>query len=148
MSAHMHYIKNAVLKSSTVIKRDLDECNAEKGENLDPITVDLRELTINFDHTPTVVRRVYLETLDSSSLTSVGWVVNEHMGFCMSCLKTFNLFNRRHHCRACGLLICGECSPSSALLKDFEDIGPQKVCGKCNPNVSLNMYITFPPHPF
>lgn len=140
MSAHMHYIKNAVLKSSAVLKHNLEESNAAGEDEQDPITTDLRELIINFDHTPTMVRRVYLQTSDSSSLTSVGWVINEHIGFCMSCLKSFTLFNRRHHCRACGLLLCSECTPSSSLLQEFEDLGVQRVCGKCNPKVSMYIF--------
>lgn len=140
MSAHMHYIKNAVLKSSEVLKHNLEMSNADGEDEQDPITTDLRELIINFDHTPTMVRRVYLQTSDSSSLTSVGWVINENIGFCMSCLKSFTLFNRRHHCRACGLLLCSECTPTSSLLQEFEDLGVQRVCGKCNPKVNLYVH--------
>lgn len=141
MSAHLHYMKNAVLKSAATLKHDLDASNAAgEDDGLDPTTVDLRELLMNFDHTPTMVRRVYLQTADSSSLTSVGWVINENMNFCLSCMKSFTFFNRRHHCRACGLLVCAECSPTQPLLKDFHDLGGQRVCGKCNPKVSIFAY--------
>ncbi len=38
---------------------------------------------------------------------------------CEICSISFTLFNRRHHCRACGRLVCHSCSPNSVLLKEF-----------------------------
>ena len=136
MSAHQHYIKNAVVKALPTLRHDLDESVANTDELLEPVLLDIRELTSNYDHQPVVVRRVYLETSDSSSLASVGWVINEGLSFCLDCLKEFSLFTRKHHCRACGLLVCAECSSRFATLCDYDELGPQRVCNKCNPKVS------------
>lgn len=35
---------------------------------------------------------------------------------CNICKKSFSLFNRRHHCRVCGLLVCGSCSARKLQL--------------------------------
>lgn len=39
------------------------------------------------------------------------WVQNHEVTECMCCMEsTFSMFNRRHHCRRCGRVICGSCS--------------------------------------
>lgn len=135
MTDHLHYIKNAVLKSLPQLKQDLETSIAGTGDPLGPNTLDVRQASMVFDHTPVVVRRVYIQVNDSSALSSVGWVTNESMNCCMECLKTFSLFTRRHHCRACGAVNCSECSNSWTVLRDFGDLGTVRVCFKCNPKV-------------
>lgn len=39
--------------------------------------------------------------------------------------------NRRHHCRKCGLLVCGECSTKKLLFKSEGKEAPFRVCDKC-----------------
>jgi hypothetical protein len=136
MTAHQHYIKNAVAKALSTLRADLDASIAGRGDSLGPTTLDIREMKMLFDHNPTLVRRVYLETTDSSSLAFVGWVTNESMSHCMECLKSFSLLTRRHHCRACGAMLCSECCRSATCLKDFPELGVQRVCSRCNLNVS------------
>jgi hypothetical protein len=137
MSEHHHYIKNAVLKSFVQLRDDLQNSIAGKSDPLGPNTLDVRQLSIAFDHTPTNVRRVYIQATDSSSLSSVGWVTNESVPVCMDCLRSFSLFTRRHHCRACGAVTCKECCNVWATLKDFEELGKVRVCHRCNPTVSV-----------
>lgn len=39
------------------------------------------------------------------------WVANDEVIECMCCQKTtFSMFNRRHHCRRCGRVVCYYCS--------------------------------------
>ncbi|XP_055335175.1 pleckstrin homology domain-containing family F member 2-like [Paramacrobiotus metropolitanus] len=50
---------------------------------------------------------------------------------CMHCKKTqFTFVNRRHHCRKCGLVVCGNCSNQRAIIVDQGD-KPQRVCAAC-----------------
>lgn len=135
MTEHQHYLKNAVKKSLQALKNDLEMSLAGKGDSLGPTTLDVRQLSMTFDHTPTLVRRVYIQANDSSTMSSIGWVTNESINICMECMKTFSLFTRRHHCRSCGILVCSECCNKSAVLKDFEEFGKQRVCHQCNPKV-------------
>jgi len=44
------------------------------------------------------------------------------------CNKKFGLFNRRHHCRVCGFVVCGECSNNEILNHKNEK---QRVCRIC-----------------
>ena len=42
---------------------------------------------------------------------AIKWTPNEQSNECMICEKPFNqLIRRKHHCRSCGGLICGNCS--------------------------------------
>ncbi|EOD13637.1 hypothetical protein EMIHUDRAFT_49505, partial [Emiliania huxleyi CCMP1516] len=39
-----------------------------------------------------------------------GWVPNNERRGCNICQKKFGLLRRKHHCRLCGEVICGDCS--------------------------------------
>lgn len=53
----------------------------------------------------------------------------------MCCKKTqFTLLIRRHHCRNCGAVVCGPCSPKKFLLPSGSK--PQRVCLDCYDNLS------------
>ncbi|KAJ0407917.1 hypothetical protein P43SY_009204 [Pythium insidiosum] len=51
---------------------------------------------------------------------------------CLCCGKLFSLWCRRHHCRACGELVCAECSPFSEMLPEYGYDAPVRVCKQCN----------------
>ncbi|KAG2798506.1 hypothetical protein PC112_g21321, partial [Phytophthora cactorum] len=53
-------------------------------------------------------RAVALPRLDVIQHTS--WVNDEDRFSCHICNKRFNVFKRKHHCRACGEVICNSCS--------------------------------------
>ncbi|KAI5959285.1 uncharacterized protein KGF55_005435 [Candida pseudojiufengensis] len=38
------------------------------------------------------------------------WQNDNDVSECFLCQITFNFFNRRHHCRKCGRVVCGDCS--------------------------------------
>lgn len=38
------------------------------------------------------------------------WQLDDEVTFCSQCEQKFTLFFRRHHCRKCGRVVCGECS--------------------------------------
>merc|ERR1719382_320994 len=44
------------------------------------------------------------------------WEPNDASAACRVCGGCFTLLKRRHHCRACGLLVCQDCAPSKALM--------------------------------
>uniref|UniRef100_A0A8D0HJA3 FYVE, RhoGEF and PH domain containing 1 n=1 Tax=Sphenodon punctatus TaxID=8508 RepID=A0A8D0HJA3_SPHPU len=50
---------------------------------------------------------------------------------CMQCKEPFNaLTKRRHHCRACGHVVCGKCSEFRARLV-YDNNRPNRVCADC-----------------
>ncbi|XP_023368732.1 FYVE, RhoGEF and PH domain-containing protein 2 isoform X1 [Otolemur garnettii] len=59
------------------------------------------------------------------------WVRDKMVTMCMRCQEPFNpLMRRRHHCRACGYVICAKCSDYRAQLK-YDDNKPNRVCYAC-----------------
>ncbi|XP_071961170.1 FYVE, RhoGEF and PH domain-containing protein 1-like [Antedon mediterranea] len=49
---------------------------------------------------------------------------------CMRCALDFGLTRRRHHCRACGVVVCSRCSNQQAELA-YDSNKPGRVCRKC-----------------
>ena len=49
---------------------------------------------------------------------------------CQICNAEFDFFNRRHHCRVCGSLVCHNCSKTLLLVEGYN--APQRVCTLCH----------------
>lgn len=68
--------------------------------------------------------------------TKAEWVPNDKTSVCMNChLSTFTMFNRRHHCRRCGLVVCAQCSPHKAIVQGYGTL-KVRVCNSCFPNIA------------
>eukprot|EP00439_Symbiodinium_sp_Y106_P050367 s1067_g6.t1 len=74
------------------------------------------------------------------------WVPNDASDVCMECGKEFGILRRRHHCRACGRLLCGICAPKVPLSSDAVDmtclpLGQNRngirLCCACDANGAL-----------
>lgn len=53
-----------------------------------------------------------------------------HVMMCMNCTSDFSLTLRRHHCHACGRIVCRSCSRNRYPLKYMKD-RMAKVCDHC-----------------
>uniref|UniRef100_A0A8C4TCM1 FYVE, RhoGEF and PH domain containing 5 n=1 Tax=Erpetoichthys calabaricus TaxID=27687 RepID=A0A8C4TCM1_ERPCA len=53
-----------------------------------------------------------------------------HVMMCMNCTSDFTLTIRRHHCHACGKIVCRSCSRNKYPLKYLKD-RLAKVCDQC-----------------
>ena len=60
------------------------------------------------------------------------WMEDSRAFFCCveTCKKPFTFFNRRHHCRRCGEVICSDCSKSSFPLP-WTNGKSERVCKEC-----------------
>ncbi|TMS21187.1 Zinc finger FYVE domain-containing protein 26 [Larimichthys crocea] len=59
------------------------------------------------------------------------WVPDTQQHVCMVCQRErFTMFNRRHHCRRCGRLVCNACSEHKMLVEGCpgEEV---RVCDQC-----------------
>eukprot|EP01063_Lacrimia_lanifica_P039274 TRINITY_DN859_c0_g1_i1.p1 TRINITY_DN859_c0_g1~~TRINITY_DN859_c0_g1_i1.p1 ORF type:complete len:1045 (+),score=484.81 TRINITY_DN859_c0_g1_i1:98-3232(+) len=59
-------------------------------------------------------------------LSKKDWVASKGVKACQHCDQKFTLRNRKHHCRWCGKVFCGQCCAASQLT------GGDRVCVECN----------------
>ncbi|CAK6960158.1 FYVE%2C RhoGEF and PH domain-containing protein 4a isoform X1 [Scomber scombrus] len=59
------------------------------------------------------------------------WIRDNEVTMCMKCKESFNaLTRRRHHCRACGYVVCWKCSDNKVQL-EYDNNKLNKVCKDC-----------------
>lgn len=59
------------------------------------------------------------------------WIRDNEVTVCMKCQEPFNaLTRRRHHCRACGFVVCWKCSDNKVAL-EYDGNKLNKVCKTC-----------------
>ena len=58
------------------------------------------------------------------------WVPDHHVTMCQACSCSFSLVIRRHHCRACGRVVCYQCATHKAALR-YRQFQPARVCDDC-----------------
>lgn len=58
------------------------------------------------------------------------WLPDSAVSMCQLCSVHFTWTRRRHHCRACGMIFCGECSGYYAPLKYLQG-RPGRICQTC-----------------
>ncbi|XP_069064972.1 zinc finger FYVE domain-containing protein 26 isoform X1 [Pleurodeles waltl] len=59
------------------------------------------------------------------------WIPDERENTCMVCKnEQFTMFNRRHHCRRCGRLVCSSCSTKKMVVEGCRE-NPARVCDQC-----------------
>ncbi|CAK4218963.1 unnamed protein product [Aphanomyces euteiches] len=64
----------------------------------------------------------------------------EYASACRTCSRPFGLFNPRHHCRLCGVSVCGAHSKNKTVLPHKStQKEPQRVCDTCHKNVSESL---------
>ncbi|GAA6082903.1 zinc finger FYVE domain-containing protein 26 isoform X2, partial [Tachysurus ichikawai] len=58
------------------------------------------------------------------------WIPDHQRHICMVCQRErFTMFNRRHHCRRCGRLVCHACSNRKMVVEVNEEL--VRVCDQC-----------------
>ena len=64
-------------------------------------------------------------SFDNSSVDN--WLSDDSSKTCLLCGATFTMTRRRHHCRYCGLLFCGNCTDNRTMVGD----SIARVCDSC-----------------
>ncbi len=64
------------------------------------------------------------------SKEQLGWMKDNASESCLICSITFSIRIRRHHCRVCYRLVCGNCSPHQERL-DANEETLHRVCNQC-----------------
>lgn len=65
---------------------------------------------------------------DTNEMAPV-WLHDNMATHCMICSKNFTVVTRRHHCRKCGRLVCGQCSSRKVMLSNLGKA--KRVCEHC-----------------
>jgi hypothetical protein len=101
-----------------------EEEKVEWIETLRRTISELKSKTLTF-------KKLDIESIDMEGfgVKAPVWVPDEHVSMCMLCCTPFTFTFRRHHCRACGKVICANCFKYKVFLlyKGKED----KVCSYC-----------------
>jgi hypothetical protein len=100
------------------------------------------DLQDTFKKTEKVVKDEGVSTKDNISLSQNVppiWMADKSAAICTRCDTPFTLWRRRHHCRACGFVVCGSCSNKKAHLP-FVDAGRKvRVCTPCQAEHDANL---------
>ncbi|DAZ97923.1 TPA: hypothetical protein N0F65_007264 [Lagenidium giganteum] len=59
------------------------------------------------------------------------WVPDAVVESCTLCRSPFRLYFRRHHCRRCGAVVCGNCSGKRSILFVADSAREERVCNVC-----------------
>ncbi|XP_024887173.1 uncharacterized protein LOC112464432 isoform X1 [Temnothorax curvispinosus] len=87
-----------------------------------------------------------LETEDNEFIMPVNvptkeeWVPNDRARECDCCKAViFSMFNRRHHCRRCGRVVCAMCSQHRMQVAGYPSTVLVRVCDDCKHQTVLQM---------
>ncbi|XP_013872596.1 FYVE, RhoGEF and PH domain-containing protein 6 isoform X2 [Austrofundulus limnaeus] len=109
--------------------------STERDEWLETISTAIMEYTkkkISFIAvSPNEVQMVNIN--DGAPLGSKApiWIPDLRTTMCMICTSEFTLTWRRHHCRACGKVVCQVCSSNKCRLAYLKNQQPARVCDQC-----------------
>ena len=70
------------------------------------------------------------------------WIPDTRVTMCQSCTTEFSLVHRRHHCRACGKVVCAPCSSNKAPLR-YRQFESSRVCDSCYEAVEKSKFLFF-----
>ncbi len=59
------------------------------------------------------------------------WADDKESSHCILCIAPFTMYNRRHHCRHCGILCCDACSTKRLTQPGSSDAALVRVCDSC-----------------
>merc|ERR1719295_659114 len=71
------------------------------------------------------------EAVDEKESQPTLWVPDHAAQTCSRCHTAFWFGRRKHHCRCCGQVVCGECSQNSAPIPSEQLYHPVRVCDGC-----------------
>uniref|UniRef100_A0A182NG39 FYVE-type domain-containing protein n=1 Tax=Anopheles dirus TaxID=7168 RepID=A0A182NG39_9DIPT len=66
------------------------------------------------------------------------WMPDNSTKFCMQCNQKFSVIKRRHHCRACGQVLCSSCCCLKAKLEYMRDV-EARICIECDVILSIQL---------
>ncbi|RYY82386.1 hypothetical protein EON63_13450, partial [archaeon] len=152
MAEHERFIKKMSAKTAASLRNSLTSMTGKKKDEVKsyrrasiqgstaPALSEPSVIAVRFEYVTIKGRRrkchrVFVLAADSGECVKVGWVLNDDMDCCMVC---HNLFydgmissSGKHHCRACGNLVCSACSDNHVVVCELMTLGAVRVCNQC-----------------
>lgn len=101
--------------------------------NVTTVTVNSNNRSVNIDensHTNNNdSKNVKINSCNIGKIPPV-WVPDQEANVCMQCQHKFTLLKRRHHCRACGQVLCSVCCSQKFKLEFLSNL-ESRVCVQC-----------------
>lgn len=72
------------------------------------------------------------------------WTPDSRVTMCQLCTSSFSALFRRHHCRACGRVVCSACSSNKAPLI-YLKCRTARVCDQCFEVLKANIHLYYLP---
>ena len=72
------------------------------------------------------------------------WTPDAQVANCQLCTSNFSALFRRHHCRACGRVVCSACSSNKAPLI-YLKCRASRVCDQCFESLKANIHLYYLP---
>eukprot|EP00095_Tigriopus_kingsejongensis_P009945 maker-scaffold981_size73921-snap-gene-0.19 protein:Tk09945 transcript:maker-scaffold981_size73921-snap-gene-0.19-mRNA-1 annotation:"low quality protein: wd repeat and fyve domain-containing protein 3" len=107
----------------------------ERADNVEPASVTA--LAVSKDHRSIYVGddkgRVFSWSVTSKPGKGMAdhWCKDEGSESCVGCGVKFTIYERRHHCRACGKLFCSSCSQYQCSIPRMKILQKVRVCKPC-----------------
>ncbi len=136
MSRHIQFMKElTALSKEKLLQRFQKQRQYEKPEDStsDKI-VAIRLDSITIDGFQYFYHRILVQCVDSKDYYKTGWILQRDINFCMICKISFKSalsVSNRHHCRACGNIVCSRCSNYTAIISSLQELGKVRVCRLC-----------------
>jgi serine/threonine protein kinase len=124
----MHKISNNSLQTPIVIHNNTQN-EEQTEEELTQIFNVKRQQFLRMDSGKLFLRNLYEST---SPLLPPTWVKDSEASVCRLCEEPFSwLCLRRHHCRACGQVVCNSCSSNQRIVSRVDPYNKVRVCDLC-----------------
>nr|CAI5836643.1 unnamed protein product [Callosobruchus analis] len=106
----------------------------DRKDNAEPASVTA--IAVSKDHRSVYVgdsrgRIFSWSVCDAPGRAADHWLKDEGADACANCSVRFTIYERKHHCRNCGLLFCSRCSRFESEISRLRILKPVRVCQGC-----------------
>jgi hypothetical protein len=134
MAYHCEILKELSSRSLSELLDDESHSVALMSRLASYAIVDIRRDTTRLHGGQLDIHRLFICSRDSREYVNVGWILSQEIPSCMICAVEFSWMQgiEKHHCRACGNVICENCSPNEAVVDRILSCGAVRVCNFCS----------------
>ncbi|KAK9506438.1 hypothetical protein O3M35_008379 [Rhynocoris fuscipes] len=129
--------KQLVFKSKLTMHTAYD-----RKDNAEPASITA--LAVSRDHRVVYVGdargRVFSWSVAEQPGRADHWLKDDGAEDCTACHVKFSIYERRHHCRNCGLLFCSKCSRFESEISRLRILKPVRVCQGCHTSLRVQQH--------